>query len=170
MHILQASNPLYSRCETNVSGLPDYNRMYLPSTLSVNAMYNEYARSCAENNEKAVSGSMYRNIFNTEFNLGFGSPRSDTCGRCETLTEDLLDSHKQSADAGYKQQKVDREQAKRGICIFMTYDMEKTLPLPKLSVSEAFYLRQVWLYNTGVHLINRNMEGAYFQIWTESLI
>ena len=47
------------------------NRMYLPSTLSVNAMYNEYARSCAENNEKAVSGSMYRNIFNTEFNLGF---------------------------------------------------------------------------------------------------
>ena len=81
-----------------------------------------------------------------------------------------MDSHKQSADAGYKQQKVDREQAKGGICIFMTYDMEKTLPLPKLSVSEAFYLRQVWLYNTGVHVINRNMEGAYFQIWTESLI
>jgi len=24
MHIFQASNPLYSRCETNVSGLPDY--------------------------------------------------------------------------------------------------------------------------------------------------
>ena len=50
----------------------------------------------------------------------------------------------------------------------MTYEMEKTLPLPKLSVSEAFDLRQVRLYNTGVHVINRKMEGAYFQIWTES--
>lgn len=30
-----------------------------------------------------LSEHFYRHIFNTEFNLGFGMPRSDTCTRCE---------------------------------------------------------------------------------------
>ena len=106
-------------------------------------------------------------IFCSDFNLGFGSPRSDTCGRCETLLGDTLNRHKQSADEAYKQLKIDRELAKEGSCIFMTYDMEKTMPLPKLSVGEAFYLRQIWLYNVGVHVVSQKREGTYFQIWTE---
>ena len=50
----------------------------------------------------------------------------------------------------------------------MTYDMEKTMPLPKLSVGEAFYLRQIWMYNAGVHVVRQKREGSYFQIWTEN--
>jgi len=42
---------------------------------------------------------------------------SDTCGRCETLVDDALNHHKQSADEAYKQMKIDREQAKEGGCI-----------------------------------------------------
>ena len=64
--------------------------------------------------------------------------------------------------------KIDREQAKEGGCIFMTYDTEKTMPLPKLSVGEAFYLRQIWMYNVGVHVVRQKREGSYFQIWTET--
>ena len=142
------------------------NRMYLSSTLSVNVMYKDYANRFI-GNEKPVSGTMYRSIFCSDFNLGFGSPRSDTCGRCETLLGDTLNRHKQSADEAYKQLKIDRELAKEGSCIFMTYDMEKTMPLPKLSVGEAFYLRQIWLYNVGVHVVSQKREGTYFQIWTE---
>jgi len=37
MHIFQASNPLYSRCVTNVSGLPDYSFLvYAPVKDSMN--------------------------------------------------------------------------------------------------------------------------------------
>lgn len=40
--------------------------------------------------------------------------------------------------------------------------------MPKLSVGGAFYLRQLWLYNTGVHLVSEKKEHAYFHIWTEA--
>ena len=143
------------------------NRMYLSATLSMNAMYKDYVNRFI-GNDKPVSGSMYRSIFCNEFNVGFGSSRSDTCGRCETLLDDALNHHKQSADEAYKQMKIDHEQAKEGGCIFMTYDTEKTMPLPKLSVGEAFYLRQIWMYNVGVHVVRQKREGSYFQIWTET--
>jgi len=50
---------------------------------------------------------------------------------------------------------------------FVTSDLQKTLPLPKLSTSTAFYLRQMWLYNLGVHLVSDKESRGYFQIWTE---
>jgi len=112
---------------------------------------------------------MYRQIFTPDFNLGFRSPRSDTCSRCEVLTDsDEVQRHKQNAEAAFIQQRIDRDEARKGNTMVITFDMEKTMPLPKLSVGEAFYLRQVWLYNTGVHVINRDREEVYFQIWTEN--
>ena len=50
---------------------------------------------------------------------------------------------------------------------FITFDLEKTLPLPKLAVSIAFYLRQLWVYNMGVHLVSKEKNGPYFNVWTE---
>ena len=32
-----------------------------------------------------ISQDYYRRVFNTEFNLGFGLPRTDTCARCDEL-------------------------------------------------------------------------------------
>ena len=52
--------------------------------------------------------------------------------------------------------------------MYETFDMEKTLPLPKLSVGDAFYLRLLWLYNVGVHVTSSTVDRAYFQIWTEN--
>ena len=52
---------------------------------------------------------------------------------------------------------------------YMTFDMQKTLPLPKLSTSIAFYLRQLWLYNVGIHLVTKTGSQAYFNIWTEDV-
>lgn len=49
----------------------------------------------------------------------------------------------------------------------ISFDMEKTLPLPKISVGEAFYLRQLWMYNLGVHVTHNKVDKAHFHIWTE---
>jgi len=153
--------------ESHYSRSKNTNRMYLSPTLTINSMYKEYANQCQVDNRRAVSGSMYRYIFN-DFNLGFGSPRSDTCSRCETLTQsDELKLHKLKAEAAFEQQRLDRADARTGQSVYITFDMEKTLPLPKLSVGEAFYLRQLWLYNTGIHLVHKKRQHAYFQIWTE---
>lgn len=47
--------------------------------------------------------------------------------------------------------------------------MQKTLPLPKLSTSVAFYLRQVWLYNLGIHCVSKDdtFGRGFFHLWTE---
>ena len=79
-----------------------------------------------------------------------------------------MTAHKALAEAPFQQQKLDRAEARNEeLTYFITYDMEMTLSLPKLTVSKAFYLRQLWLYNTGVHLISKDKEGVFFHVWTE---
>ncbi|CAH2016527.1 unnamed protein product, partial [Acanthoscelides obtectus] len=67
-------------------------------------------------------------------------------------------------------QKSDRENARANEqIIYLTFDLQKTLPLPKISTSKAFYLRQVWLYNLGIHLISTQPQNGkgFFHVWTE---
>ena len=155
--------------QSHYSRAKNQNRMYLSPTLSINSIYRDYVRCRTEENKPVVSRAMYGKIFDTDFNLGFGSPRTDTCSRCDMLqSPEDLQMHKQKAESAFQQQRIDRADARSGHCAFISFDMEKTLPLPKLSVGEAFYLRQLWLYNAGIHLISEHREAAYFQIWTES--
>jgi len=132
-------------------------------------MYDQYTEWIREKDEVPVSNSMYRSIFVSDFNLGFGNPRTDTCSRCEMLSGDALADHKARADEAFRPQAVDRQTARNGCAVYVTFDLQKkTLPLPKLSVVEAFYMCQLWLYNTGIHAITADKEGPFFHIWTEA--
>lgn len=77
--------------------------------------------------------------------------------------------HRQRKDLGFQMQAQDRKAAQTSDeqVHFLTFDLQKTLPLPKLSTSIAFYLRQVWLYNLGVHIVSSTANGGFFQVWTE---
>jgi hypothetical protein len=143
------------------------NRLYLDATLSINSMYIDYVSWSQAKDHIPVSSFMYRQIFCEDFNLGFGSPRSDVCSRCETMQDELLTRHKENASIAFDVQRLDRIAARNGESIYITFDLQKTLPLPKLAVGEAFYLRRLWLYNVGVHLVSGGLEGAFFQLWTE---
>ena len=89
------------------------NRKYLPATLTINSMCDQYTEWIREKEETPVSSSMYRSIFVTDFNLGFGNPRTDTCFRCETLSGDALADHKAHADEAFRQQAADRQSARK---------------------------------------------------------
>ncbi|GBM26430.1 hypothetical protein AVEN_139379-1 [Araneus ventricosus] len=39
--------------------------------------------------------------------------------------------------------------------------------LSKHNVSKAFYLRQMWFYNFGVHIVTESQVVPYFFTWTE---
>ena len=79
-----------------------------------------------------------------------------------------MEEHKLKAASAFAQQALEKEDAKKNLeTVYITFDLQKTMPLPKLSINVAFYLRQLWLYNSGIHVCNNDGEKAYFMIWTE---
>ena len=129
-------------------------------------MYRLYQQWCTENSKEAVSEKMYRHVFNNHYNLGFGSPKSDTCAVCDIgLDED----HKKRAEAAFERQRQDKKLAQTtDDTFFISFDLQMTLPLPKLTTNVAFYLCQIWLFNLGIHLTCKDRSQPYFQIWTEA--
>ena len=56
-------------------------RKYLPSTLSVQRMWELFKEQYM--GDMNVTYTFYYNIFMTQFNLGFGSPKTDVCSYCK---------------------------------------------------------------------------------------
>lgn len=143
------------------------NRLYLSPWLSIRKMYELYKEKCADQHIVPVSFAIYRNIFANDFNFGFGSPKTDTCKVCDV---EVNEEHVAKFKKAFEQQKIDRQTAKNNDkTLYLTFDLQKTLPLPKISTGKAFYLRQVWLYNLGVHSVSTQQQNGkgYFHVWTE---
>ncbi|KAL4126457.1 hypothetical protein QTP88_010679 [Uroleucon formosanum] len=49
----------------------------------------------------------------------------------------------------------------------IAFDLMKTLATPSLSVDIAYYKRQLWTYNLGIHNLSTN--DAYMYVWDESI-
>ena len=131
----------YSRKENN-------KKRFLKEGLNVQRMYNlyleKYEPTVFQNMKDLTTASIeqakppqkikpkvtyrrYLQVFNTEFNFGFGRPRSDTCARCEQLNlkisasenpatieeaKEELRLHQSQADQGYKKKGNDCARAK----------------------------------------------------------
>lgn len=165
-HIKQfpAENSHYSRNK-------NANKKYLSPLLNVNKLHELYKEQCRAQNlddKYIVKVSFYRHIFETKFNYSFGYPKSDTCSVCDAGENSL--EHKENWKFAYESQKIDRQlpSHSKKIC-YITMDLQQTMPLPKLSTSKAFYLRQMWLYNFGIHCIKNSGPKSYFFTWTENI-
>jgi len=133
---------LYLTESSHYSRSRNPHRRYLSSVLTINKMHEQYKVWCTKNNFIPVCASMYRNIFNTEFNLGFGSPRIDTCAKCDAGT--AADDHKQMADAGFRSMADDRKKARESDDIhYITFALQKNT-----SSSEAKYKHFLLLAST----------------------
>lgn len=60
----------------------DSKKEYLSSDLSVTKMYNLYKEKCDEKSHTPVSLSVYRRIFDHEYNISFHHPIKDQCDLC----------------------------------------------------------------------------------------
>ncbi len=144
------------------------NRRYLSPSLTIAKMHRLFME---DHPESQVTLHAYRDIFAENYNLGFGSPKSDTCTTCDA-GGDAVEEHKRAAKLAMATLSADRATAAASDdTVFITFDLQKTLPLPKLSVSIAFYLRQLWLYNLGVHVVTKGLSGGgdgYMFTWTEN--
>lgn len=130
-------------------------RKYLPENLSIARMYCLYLQQYEpEVNKDAgdkpqVKEWLYRKIFNEEYNIGFGFPRSDTCEKCDflkvasdnakteeeraTLQAELAEHHEQAAQ-GYQSLRSDTSRGKADPTLaVITFDLQQNLPVPTLT-------------------------------------
>lgn len=157
------------------------NRKYLPSELTIKKLWKMYL---SEERNVPVKESYFRKIFNCNYNLGFGTPRTDVCSTCLSLNERIkhetndktknnllidLRVHKLRAKAFYNKLKETNEKL-----LILSFDCQKNLPIPKLPDQSTYYSRQVYVQNFTVvqgnsnsPLSNLNTVRSY--CWTENM-
>jgi hypothetical protein len=152
----------------------------LAPNLTVNKMAIMFNEKHPENK---VNVHFYRDTFNSEFNLRFGAPRSDTCPKCDRLFVRLVNAtsaderrkiameselHHRKAEKSYACLKEDTVSAKENPRLHVVFtDLEQVLFSPNLTHSNVFYQRQYSTYNYAVHSADKG--DATMFLWHESV-
>ena len=112
----------------------------------------------------------------------FHSPKTDTCKTCDSLQtriaaattgektslEGELMLHQCRAERAYQQLKEDAAMCKaKDSVVMVTFDLQQSLPTPKISTNIVFYKRQMWTYNFGVH--DCSNDKGFMYMWPESI-
>ncbi|CAH2095681.1 unnamed protein product [Euphydryas editha] len=127
---------------------------YLPSELNINKSYKLYN---SQNPDSTVKSSYFRFIFNADFNLSSGTPRTDVCSKCIELSEKLKTENDPSVKVNLMTEKrIHRLKAraffnmfrekKEGMATF-SFDCQKKLVLPKVPDHSFYCSRQLYMYN-----------------------
>lgn len=149
--------------------------MYSPSELNIKKLHRMY-------DGIPVKMNFFRKIFNTEYNLGFGSPRTDVCSTCLQLGERIktctdievktrliteLRVHKLKAKAFFQLLQEDNDEL-----LIPSFDCQKNQPLPKIPDQATYYSQQVYIYNftvvKGYSKGKINPQTVTSYCWTEN--
>ena len=143
-----------------------------------------------------VEEHTFRKVFNSDFNLGFSLPRTDTCATCDrlnlalksdaddTVARKQLADHQDMADKGYQSMRGDKKAAvtswsnmirsvgsapysSKDAVDMISFDFMQNLPTPNLSHNDVFYLRQLWTYNFGIH--DLVADKGFMYLWDETV-
>ena len=135
-------------------------RLYLPIKLKNITNLCKIYNSTISAADLKVGYSFFSRIFRQEFNIGFSSPACDTCTTCDSLRNQLrvcstkdkivllmqLRVHKLRAKTFYASLKNIPEKT-----YSIVFDLQQVQSLPRVTCQEAFYSRQLSLYNFGLH-------------------
>lgn len=150
-------------------------RIYLSAELNVKKLIHLYNASVPT--EYQVKHSMFYEIF-YEYNIGFSSPASDACTVC-TLWRNKIKVEK---DPSKKQMAITEKRIHqlRANCFYDSlkncppnsktycFDLQQQQPLPKTPIQEAFYSRQISLYNFCIAPSQEKCKASLY-VWTEDV-
>ncbi|CAH4038869.1 unnamed protein product [Pieris brassicae] len=137
-------------------------RRYLPAELSINKMRKMYNNQEGLEEDLKVKKGYFRKIFNNNYNLGFGSLRTDVCSVCLQLFEKI----KRESDETEKQRlRVESRVHKLKAKAFYALVKEEQSDLKTLS--------QLYLYNCtvveGSSKAPLTRENVFAYCWTEDV-
>lgn len=173
----------FNRVPSHYGRMKTPNRKYLSAILSVRRMWSLFKDTHAGNDELSqCTYKQYWAVFVSDYNLGFGTPRTDTCSVCEAKIQQMkscdaekkkelaveLLAHKNEAKIFYHLLNKHRESSTAVFAV----DMMQNQPLPKLAIGEAFYSRQIWQYVLGIvrhrgRDSSQAIEDCFIYTWTE---
>lgn len=142
-------------------------RKYLPADLNIRKLYRMYSSEVQDSPEVHVKESFFRNVFNRNYNLGFGTPRVDVCSTCLELAEKLKvcnpeeratliiekTVHKLKYEAFYELLRDNDEKI-----LILSFDCQKNQPITKLPahlpiIAVSFTLITFVLYKAILKLV-----------------
>jgi len=169
-----------SRQPSHYSRLTTDNLQCLSPDLNLCKLYRSFKNKYPNIN---TSQRIYNNVFQSEFKLRFGYPRSDTCKQCDFFYNKLIaadteeerkkieiDSmlHHSRAEQSYDALKKDTEFARlNSSTVVLCVDLQQVLFCPTLTHSNMFYQRQLSNYNFAIHNMGNNAVSMH--LWYECI-
>lgn len=150
-------------------------RMYLPQELrNLSNLYRLYLEHCKKQGLEIVSEVTFRHIFNTEYDLGFHTPKKDKCVLC-LKAENLCDEMTERDKEIYKKHLEEKVAMKRrykahqalndGKTMCSSFDLQKVLNTPYGESMLLYYARKYAVFNLTVYeSLTRNV---YCFTWGE---
>lgn len=144
-------------------------------------MYNLYKDHVVSEGNQPVEEHIYRRAFNNEYNLHFHAPHKDTCIKCDVFASKLKHTtdeeekaklqqdhelHLRKSEKAREAMKADTEKSANDHSYYtFTFDLEKSLPFPKLTCQLAYYKRNLYVYNLGCHELST--KSGFMYCWDE---
>lgn len=158
----------------------DSKRQYLEENLSVPQMHKYYLEWVKDQGIDPATERQYRDVFNTEFNIGFFKPKKDLCDVCVAY-ENSNEDEKLKKKEQYEIHLVNKERAKalketdameakkeeNTSLSVSCFDLQKVLQTPQGNCSLFYYRRKHSVYNFTIYDIGPH-EG-YCYLWTENI-
>ena len=146
-------------CTNHYSRATAPNRQYLESEGSIRDLYRRYVSWMIDFNPTVVlvKEKFYLKIIGKHYNIGFRPPKKDSCKTCELLKVQIQNIKKEQRDISvYKEMQKEHyskvEKASKLMkssnklsdeWIAIAMDLQHTMPVPKLSVGQAYYKRKL---------------------------
>lgn len=148
---------------------------YLDGSLNIATMYRLYVQICIANNKECAKFSMYKKIFNTEYNIAFHVPKNDQCSLCANYENgseedkkkirDKYEKHLQEKELSRQEKKIDSQRTDNVlVCCF---DLQAVLTTPNGEISSFYYKRRLATYNFTIYNIKEKLGSCF--LWHEGI-
>ena len=150
---------------------------YVEGNLNLTRLYHLYVEKCTQGRVQTASESMYRDIFNHEFNIEFQKPKSDRCDQCEAFKQNRTpgvedtarhDKHIQSKNETRSERDNDRSVDAADTAV-ICFDLQNVIPLPRANISSFYYRRKLNVYNLTAHVAINSEKKGYCAVWNEGM-
>ncbi|KAJ8666483.1 hypothetical protein QAD02_008145 [Eretmocerus hayati] len=152
---------------------------YLDESIeSLAMMYKLYIESARENNiGRVVSEHMYKDLFNTEYNLEFFIPKKDRCEKCEaykllskddkTPKRDSMRKHRNDIESARKRMNESAILAETDQSVYVMHmDLQKVLTTPRSEIGTMYYMSKISVWNFTIYEFSTSK--GYCFVWNEA--